>query len=44
MTFSDVRKFLLQVLMTQHYLIYAPMHSAGMPRLGSQGAAKLQTF
>ena len=29
MAFNDVRKFLLQVLMTQHYIIYAPMHSAG---------------
>ena len=33
------------ILMAQHYFIYpAAVHSADMSRLGSQGAAKLQTF
>ena len=32
------------VLLAQHYVLYPAAHSAGMPRLGSQSAAKLQTF
>ena len=33
------------VLLWQHYVLFpAAVHSTGMSRLGSQGAAKLQTF
>lgn len=32
------------ILISQHYVLFPAAHSAGMPRLGSQGAAKLQTF
>ena len=32
------------ILMAQHYVLYPAAHSAGMPRLGSQASAKLQTF